>query len=91
LDRDFILNEIRRLAKENGGKPVGREVFRQQTGIRHHQWHGVYWSSWSAAVSEAGFEPNTMDSAFDRDFLLESLATVARAKRKFPTAAELAL
>jgi len=91
LDRDFILNEIRRLAKANGGKPVGREVFRQETGIRHHQWLGVYWPSWSAAVSEAGFQPNTMDAAFDKDFLLQNLATAIRDLRKFPTAAELGL
>jgi hypothetical protein len=91
LDREFILNEIRRIAKAKGGKAPGRDVFRQETGIRHHQWLGVYWPSWSAAVSEAGFEPNTMDTAFDREFLLENLASVVRDMGKFPTAAELAL
>src|SRR5262249_5852935 len=91
MDRDFILSEIRRLANQNGGNAPGREVFRQATGIRHHQWLGVYWPSWSAAIAEAGFKPNVMDSAFDKDFLLENLASAVRAMRKFPTAAELAL
>lgn len=91
LDREFILNEIRRIATANGGKAPGRDTFRQVTGIRHHQWLGVYWASWGAAVSEAGFEPNTMDAAFNRDLLLHNLASAVRDMRKFPTVAELAL
>src|SRR6185437_14004975 len=91
LDRDFILSEIRRLAEANGGKPVGREKFRQQTGIRHHQWLGVYWPSWGAAVAEAGFTPNALDAALDKNLLLQNLAAATRDLRKFPTAAELAL
>lgn len=91
LDRKFILSEIRRLAEADGGKPVGRERFRQQTGIRHHQWLGVYWPSWGAAVAEAGFTPNALDAAFDKNRLLHNLASAVRELRKFPTAAELAL
>lgn len=91
MDRDFIISEIWRLASERGGLPPGREVFKQATGIKHHQWLGVFWPTWGAAVAEAGFTPNAMDVAFDRGELLGKLAGVVRALRKYPTAAELSL
>jgi hypothetical protein len=91
MDRDFILSEIQRLTLERGGAPPGRETFKQVTGIKPHQWLGVYWASWSAAVAEAGFIPNTLDVAHDKGEMLSKLAGVVRALRKFPTDAELAL
>jgi hypothetical protein len=91
MDRSFIVGEIKRLAVERGGVPPGRETFKQATGIKHHQWLGVYWSSWSDAVAEAGFTPNTLDVAFEKGELLSKLAHAVRALRKYPTAAELKL
>jgi hypothetical protein len=91
MDRNFIISEIKRLAQENGGSAPGREKFRQVTGIRHHQWLGVYWPTWSAAVVEAGFKPNSLYVAFDRDFLLGSLSSAVHDLGKFPTDPELAL
>jgi hypothetical protein len=32
MDKEHILNEIRRTAKENGGSPLGQARFHQQTG-----------------------------------------------------------
>lgn len=61
------------------------------SAIRHHRWLGVYWPSWGATVTEAGFEPNSLDAAFDKDFLLKSLASAVSDLRKFPTDPELAL
>jgi hypothetical protein len=91
MDRVFIINEIKRLAAERDGIPPGRETFKQATGIKHHQWLGVYWSNWSDAITEAGFTPNTLDVAFEKGDLLTKLAEVVRALRKYPTAAELKL
>lgn len=90
-DRLFILDEIKRLAGEKSGKPPGRESFRQKTGIPAHRWLGVYWTSWSNALAEAGFEPNLLAVAFDKDLLLENLVGAIRHLKKFPTDAELTL
>ena len=42
VGRDEILSEIRRLAKKNGGKPLGRNRFFEATGIREADWLGRY-------------------------------------------------
>ncbi|WOJ90086.1 GIY-YIG nuclease family protein [Methylocapsa polymorpha] len=91
MDRQFLINEIKRLANENGGKPPGQEKFRRETGVSPAQWRGIHWVNWSAALAEAGFEPNSFDVAFDKDFLLENLATAVRDLKKFPTEPELML
>lgn len=76
--RNTILNEIRRLAAENGGQPPGSAAFSKVTGIRIHQWRGVHWLTWGEAVREAGFEPNSPPASYSNDYLLEKLAAAAR-------------
>ncbi len=91
MNRQFIIAEIKRIALKNNGKPPGRELFRRETGIPQYRWLGVHWVSWGEALAEAGFEPNALAVAFDKDFLLKSLATAVRDLRKIPTQAELML
>jgi hypothetical protein len=69
MTRDEILNEFRRTAAENGGKPLGRGRFVETTGITEYEILG-HWPNWSAAVQEAGLEPNTLNPAYDEDFLM---------------------
>ena len=83
-----ILNEIRRTARANGGKPLGRTRFEQETGITPWVW-GQHWSRFGDAQKEAGFEPNLLNPAFDADHLIEKYVEVVRELGKAPTAAEL--
>jgi hypothetical protein len=89
--REQILEEIRRLAAANGGRPPGTRLFEREAGIRESEWHGIYWSRWSDALVEAGFSPNKMNPRIDRELLLRKLAQACRHYGKLPTGAELAL
>ena len=55
--REEIINEIRRLAATSNGQPPGRRLFRRRTNIHPAEWQGVYWTIWSDALKEAGFQP----------------------------------
>jgi hypothetical protein len=89
--REQILNEIRRLASENGGQPPGFGRFEKETGIRRSAWVGVYWARWSDAVSEAGFQPNARPEKLDPDLLLRKIADLSKEVGKIPTAMEFRL
>jgi hypothetical protein len=87
--RDLILNEIRRLAEANGGKPLGFRLFESETGIRQAAWRGVYWARWSDAVAEAGLQPNVRLAKMDEGLFLTQLAEAFRNFGKVPVLAEL--
>lgn len=91
MEKSHILGEIRRTAAANGGTPLGKQRFLQETGIRESDWAGKYWLRWSDAVTEAGFAPNAMNAAFDDDHLLASLASLVRELGHFPVNAELVM
>lgn len=91
VDKEHILEEIRRTAEANGGIPLGRARFEAATGIRESDWSGRYWARWSEAVAEAGYSPNEMQGRYDQDVLLASLADEIRRRGRMPTTAELSL
>jgi len=87
-----ILNEIRRTAKSNGGKPLGVDRFERETGIGRYEWLGVYWPRWSEAVSEAGLAANVKQGrGSSDDDLLRLVALAARELGRLPTTPELML
>lgn len=88
MKRQHILDEIRRMAKANGGVPIGRERFERDTGIRESDWAGKYWIRWSEAVKEAGFEPNKLNIAHEEEFLLEQYASLIRELGRVPVQGE---
>lgn len=49
----YILQEITRTTKANGGTPLRKLQFESQTGIKRYDWFGVYWARWSDAIREA--------------------------------------
>lgn len=88
MEKQHILDEIRRTAAANGGAPLGRLQFFNETGIKEHDWRGVNWSRWSDAVSEAGLSPNQKTEAYEGKFLLDSLAGLIRDIKRFPTGSD---
>ncbi|NQT33919.1 GIY-YIG nuclease family protein [bacterium] len=89
MDKEFILNEIKRTAAENDGKPLGRDRFFKHTGIKESDWFGKYWARWSDAIIEAGFTPNIFQSGYDENLLLKKFTDFTRELGKFPTTGEL--
>jgi hypothetical protein len=89
MDKQHILDEIRRTAEANGGVPLGRQRFLAETGIRETDWSGRFWINWSDAVREAGYKPNAKQAAFDDDWVVEKLASLVRELNHYPIMAEL--
>jgi len=54
----YILKEINRTTKANGGTPLPRLRFESETGIKRYEWFGVYWARWSDAIRESGYMPD---------------------------------
>lgn len=88
MDKNFILREIKRTAKANGGVPLGKEKFARETGIKDTDWNKL-WVRWSDAVRDAGYEPNKLSTAYEPSELLERLVSLMRELKRFPVRAEL--
>lgn len=90
MEKDRIIREIRRVADANGGAPPGIKRFELETGIAVKEWYPYIWLKWSEALQEAGFEPNRMNSAYSREFLIEKLVVLTRELGQVPTNGHLA-
>jgi hypothetical protein len=88
--REQIIAEIKRIAEEIG-RPPGKNIFQERTGIKPYSWNGVYWVSWGDALKEAGFQPNSLQGKTDPNLLLAAVSDVTLSLGHFPTHAELTL
>ena len=88
MSKNNILEEIKRTAEANGGIPLGKQKFFQETGIKESDWSGRFWTKWSDAVKEAGYSPNKMQDAFSDESLLEKYALLVRKLGHVPTSPE---
>lgn len=91
MDKQHILDEIRRTAEANGGRALGRERFEKETGIRESDWRGKFWARWNDAVGEAGLAPNQLNAAHDEDVLMSKLVELIRELGRYPTTSEMQL
>jgi hypothetical protein len=89
MNKDHIIKEIQRTAKENGDVALGTGRFSQETGIKKHDWYGKYWARWGDAVREAGFTPNQMNEAYSPDWLIEKFLTLTRELGRLPVSGDL--
>lgn len=90
ISREEILNEIKRTAKLNDGKPLGRLRFFAETGIKDYDW-GRYWARYGDLQREAGFEPNKLNGGYTEEFIFKKIADLIKVLGKFPTPGELRL
>lgn len=91
MDKNHILNEIRRTAEANGGVPLGVKRFQQVTGIAAADWRGKVWARWSDAIHEAGYTPNQLQAAYSDDIIIRHLVEFSREVGRFPVFSELRL
>lgn len=91
MNKEHILAEIKRTAALNGGVPLGKGRFFQETGIKETDWSGKIWARWGDAVKEAGLTPNTLQVPYLDEELLENYATFIREIGRIPVAAEFRL
>jgi hypothetical protein len=91
ISRDHILQEVRRTAEANGGKPLGRLSFFTETGIKESDWRGRYWVRWNDVLRDAGFGPNALVKARDDETLLDRFAALAVELGHIPVNSEMRL
>ncbi|TAK04769.1 GIY-YIG nuclease family protein [Patescibacteria group bacterium] len=84
MNKQEILEEIKRTATQNGGNPLGMNRFEKETGIKPHEW-GKYWARFSQAQTEAGFTPNRLQTAYSDEFLIKKAIELTSKLGKFPT------
>ena len=89
MEKHEIITSIQRFACDNQGRTPGQKEFEKLTGIKRSVWRGRYWPNWTAAVEEAGLQPNKAPEAYSADSLLEILAQLTLNLGHFPTQAEL--
>ena len=94
IDKQHILDELRRITKVNGGRPPGQKEFKNETGINKYDWFPHYWVRWGDAQEEAGFSRNRFQEAFGKDLLIEKFIGLIRrtkygGKIRFPVEGEM--
>lgn len=90
MNKQFILKEIQRTARENAGAPLGHRKFESETGIRPYDWQ-AFWARWGDAVTDAGLDPNVKSEAYSDEYLLGQLIPLIREFGRFPSSGELRL
>jgi hypothetical protein len=91
VERQRIVDAIKRIASENGGTPPGQRQIEAAIGLRPSEWRGVYWAKWGDAVAEAGFARNSPLPRTESDTVLSRVAALVRRIGRIPTHAELML
>ncbi len=91
MTKAHIIAEIRRTAAENEGVALGYARFEAATGIKYADWFAVHWAHWGDALREAGFEPNQLQGAFEKEELILRYAELAKELGRLPVRGDLGL
>ena len=89
--KQHIMAEIRRLARDNGGRPPGTRAFERETGIKDSDWYPRLWLRWGDALQDAGFTRNMFQKALSNETLLGNYARLAQRLGRLPLQDELIL
>ncbi|GKY87914.1 GIY-YIG nuclease family protein [Sinisalibacter aestuarii] len=84
VTKQEIVEHIRRIADVDGAAP-GRHRFEVVTGIKRHDWYGVYWARWGDALKEAGLKTNTMQTKSEREHVLKAYVGLIEKLGRVPT------
>ena len=76
MTKTQILEEIKKTAEANGGKPLGSRRLHEETGIVESDWI-KHWPRFNDAIREAGYSPNTLSTAYPEEELLATYAELA--------------
>jgi hypothetical protein len=88
MNREYILDEIRRIAALTPHGKLGSTRFKRISGISEGVWRGKFWIKWTDAAKEAGVAPGEKTASVDENALLTALAELVREYKHFPTQAE---
>ena len=89
MDKNHIISEIKRIAKENNDKAPGWMVFERETGIRKSDWYPDIWLRWGDALLDAGYAPNKFQTAIDNDSIIQNYIGLVRELGKLPVEGEI--
>ncbi|MBF0559365.1 MAG: GIY-YIG nuclease family protein [Nitrospirae bacterium] len=89
MDKQHIIDKIKRTAENNGGQPLGQDRFFSETGIRKSDWYGKHWARWGDALIEAGYDPNKFIGAYENDWVIERFISLIRELGRYPVSGEL--
>ena len=78
IDRQHILDAIKRLAIANKGKAPGRSLFERETAIKMSDWYPHLWLRWGDALVEAGYIANQLQTAISDEVLLKKYIDLTR-------------
>lgn len=89
MNKQHIINEIKRTAEANGDIPLGMDRFYAETGIRRPDWYGKYWARWGDALVEAGYSPNKLKGSYEDGWVIEKLVSLIKELKKFPSSGDI--
>jgi hypothetical protein len=89
MNRQQIVEEIRRIALDNGGHPPGIQAFERRTGVKKAEWYPHIWLRWRDALAEAGYAPNLFQTKTSDEVLIEKYIALARELGRFPLEGEI--
>lgn len=83
MEKAEIIACIQALAKTNGGVPVGRSRLLKEAGITEGQYSKF--GTLGELQAEAGYSPNSLNSALDEEDILRQLVDLCSLQGEFPT------
>jgi len=83
MNKEQILEEIKRTAKANREVPLGQNRFFTETGIKPYDWE-KFWVRWGDALCDAGFTANHKNAPYSDALLIEKYIVLTRELGRFP-------